>query len=227
MSERDKMILDNAPLARLLEQIDSDTNMKERYQSIWMSIVHFLYNNSGLKISRIAQAGSRAKQTDIKGSDLDVVFSVSPNQSREQIYPGLVEKLRKNFPNTRVNIGDLTIHVEFTTHLSVDVVLRDDYQFTYQHQEIVDIRQLDSTNLKAIKLIKFAVDAVGLANKYPSYTIEEAIWGIRGMALELHNLIEMNVCEMTTSICHRFPYVLSSDAKQIFTKLGGNPVFLR
>ncbi len=97
MSERDKVILDNAPLARLLEQIDSDTNMKERYQYIRISIVHLLYNNSGLKISRIVQAGSRAKLTEIKGSDLEVVFGVAPNQSPEQIYPDLAKNSEKTF----------------------------------------------------------------------------------------------------------------------------------
>ncbi len=71
-----------------------------------------------------------------------------------------------------LNIGNLAIHLEFPAQFSVDVVVRYDLQFTYQYQEIVDIRQLDSTILKAIKLIKYAVGEVGLANKISSYTIE-------------------------------------------------------
>ncbi len=221
------MILNNAPLTQLLERIDSDTNLKEKYQSIWMSIVHFLYFNSGLKISRIAQAGSYGKHTNTSTSDLDVIFNVSPEQSPQQVYPDLIYKLSKNFPFARVERGNIAIHIGFSSQFNVDLVLRNDFQFTQQHQEIKDIRQLDSTDLKAIKIIKYAVDLAGLAYKYPSYSVERMVWGIEGMALELHNLVEMIICQMTSSECHGYPYNLTPDAKLIFGKLGGEPLFLR
>ena len=63
-------------LRQLLGNINQIPQMKDRYEFNWHSVVHFLHNNVGYKIARVAKAGSQAKHTESRNSDLDIIIKV-------------------------------------------------------------------------------------------------------------------------------------------------------
>jgi len=79
--------------------------MEQRYASEWRSIVNFMKNNTGFSISGIARGGSRALGTHRDDSDLDIIFAISGDPLKTEVYPILLRKLRDNFPNNTICIG--------------------------------------------------------------------------------------------------------------------------
>ncbi len=155
-------------LSGLLEDIyKHDAPLIPQYESKWISLVNILYHNSSLSISKIAKAGSRAKHTDITQSDLDVVFCVSPDKSRDEIYPLLLPVLKAAYPKiAQINIGDMAIHIDFVTAMcKIDLVLKSQSEFEKEHALIQDIDRLEDLYHKAIKLIKFAMESSRISFK--------------------------------------------------------------
>ena len=88
----------------------------EYYQSKWISIVNILHK-SDLNVSAIAKAGSRAKLDHNCESDLDVIFCVNADPSRNVLYPELMKLLGFKFPakhNHKVYPGENynVVHLE-------------------------------------------------------------------------------------------------------------------
>ena len=66
------------------------------YHSKWKSIVNVM-KSSNLKISKIAQAGSRAKKKHRPDSDMDVIFAVAGNPPQKNFYPDFDDSVKKQF----------------------------------------------------------------------------------------------------------------------------------
>lgn len=108
----------------------------QEYASIWRSVINFLKNNTALPISGIARAGSRRRGDYSSDSDLDIIFAIVKDPSKTKIYPKIVEKLRKGFPDAYINIGSSYNVINFKKKdLKIDLVLRTESQFQKQVQE--------------------------------------------------------------------------------------------
>ncbi|MHA1385379.1 MAG: nucleotidyltransferase domain-containing protein [Candidatus Helarchaeota archaeon] len=112
------------------------------YHSKWKSIVNVMAR-SNLKISRIAQAGSRAKKTHRLDSDLDIIFSVSENPDRINFYPKLIEVLKNNFSHEKVYPGSNynVVHLDFRNGGKFDIVLLSENEFDKEYKSILDYKR--------------------------------------------------------------------------------------
>ena len=78
-----------------------------------------------LNVAKIAKAGSRSRQQHTSNSDLDVIFSVSGNPSKQNFYPKLEKVLKNNFPNDRVKLSSdkKVVHLYPSKGGKLDIVL--------------------------------------------------------------------------------------------------------
>jgi len=77
---------------------------EQRYARFWRSLANFLRNSSGFPISGVAREGSRRRGTHHDRSDLDVIFAISGDPPKSQVYPLLVERLI-TIMNVQARIG--------------------------------------------------------------------------------------------------------------------------
>ena len=119
------------------------TNPDENfYHSKWKSIVNVM-KSSNLKISKIAQAGSRAKKKHRPDSDMDVIFAVAGNPSKNSFYPNLMTVLKNNFPNEKIYSGSNynVVHLDFRQGGKFDLVLLTEADFDNEYKNILDYKR--------------------------------------------------------------------------------------
>ncbi len=121
---------------------NNNKNSEAHYHRLWKSIVNVM-TKSNLKISRIAQAGSRALRTHRPDSDMDVIFSVTGNPSEESFYPRLISVLKSNFKADNVYPGSNynVVHLDFQSGAKFDLVLLSENDFDDQHEDDVNYRR--------------------------------------------------------------------------------------
>lgn len=68
---------------------------EQKYSAFYNSLKNFLYNNSGYNIRGVARWGSRTTGEHRDKSDLDVIFWIFGNPSKQKVYPNLIDKLKK------------------------------------------------------------------------------------------------------------------------------------
>lgn len=112
------------------------------YHSKWKSIVNVM-KSSNLKISKIAQAGSRAKKRHRPDSDMDVIFAVAGNPSQKIFYPNLMTVLNSNFPDEKVFPGSdyNVVHLDFKKGGKFDLVLLSETEFDKEYKSILDYKK--------------------------------------------------------------------------------------
>ncbi len=105
---------------------------EQRYAAFWSKFVNFMNSITGIQISGIARSGSRRRGDYRPDSDLDIIFAVSGDSPREQVYPPLVEKLR-NIMNEQAGIGGSyhVINIRKDS-LDFDLVLLSRRDFDYE-----------------------------------------------------------------------------------------------
>ena len=115
---------------------------EDRYHSKWNSIVNVM-KSSNLKISRIAQAGSRARRDHKPNSDMDVIFAVARNPNKREFYPKLMKVLSDNFPESNVFPGSHynVVHINFKKGSIFDLVLLTEGAFDKEHGADVAYRR--------------------------------------------------------------------------------------
>ncbi len=117
---------------------NSDENF---YHSKWKSIVNVM-KSSNLKISKIAQAGSRAKKKHRPDSDMDIIFTVAGNPSKNNFYPNLMTVLKNNFPIEKIYSGSNynVVHLDFRQGGKFDLVLLTEADFDNEYKNILDYK---------------------------------------------------------------------------------------
>ncbi len=115
---------------------------EEFYKSKWKSIVNVL-KSSNLKVSRIAQVGSRARRQHRPDSDMDIIFAASSNPTKASFYPDLIRILEANFRNDSVYPGSNynVIHLDFSAGGNFDLVLLTEQEFDLEHRDILNYRR--------------------------------------------------------------------------------------
>ncbi|MHA1756326.1 MAG: nucleotidyltransferase domain-containing protein [Promethearchaeota archaeon] len=104
----------------------------QRYASIWRSIGNFLKNNSGFPVSGVARGGSRRRGDYNADSDLDIIFAIAGNPRKDQVYPQLVERLKRGM-NVQARIGSSYNVIKIIKdNLKIDLVLRTENEFQEQ-----------------------------------------------------------------------------------------------
>ncbi len=68
---------------------------ERKYSAFYNSLKNFFHNNSGYNIGGVARWGSRTTGEHRDKSDLDVIFWIIGNPSKHNVYPDLIDKLKK------------------------------------------------------------------------------------------------------------------------------------
>lgn len=103
---------------------------EQRYASEWNSIAQFMKNNTGFTLSGVGRGGSRIKGTHLDDSDLDIIFAVSSDPPKGEIYPTLLEKLKENFPRNTVGMGSSDKVIKMSLGpLKFDIILKKLFDF--------------------------------------------------------------------------------------------------
>lgn len=150
--------LSKKKLGQLLGNINQNPQMVEQFESKWQRIVHFLHNNVGYNIAKVAKAGSIEKHTEIKGSDLDVKFCTSPNHNLNIALNTIQVKAEENFGQVAHIIKSKSaVQIYFKNpKCNVDVVYLTQNQFDKEHEEDESVGRLPQIKQDAIKLAKYA-----------------------------------------------------------------------
>lgn len=117
--------------------MSSRREFDQRYSSEWRSIVNFMKNNTGFLISGVAKAGSRRRGDYKDSSDLDIIFAVSRDPPKTEIYPKLEQLLKDNFPKASIEIGRSYNVIKMSINsLNFDIVLRTKTEFESQIRDM-------------------------------------------------------------------------------------------
>ena len=114
---------------------------EQQYSSLRKSLGNFLRNNTGFQVNGPALMGSRRIGKHEDESDMDIIFSITGDPPKTEVYPKLIEKLKAGlnadaFPGSSYNV------IKFRKGpLKVDLVLRTekDYQQQKREQQLEDL----------------------------------------------------------------------------------------
>lgn len=173
-------------LRKILDKIEMNPNLKQRYSSKWHKIVNFLYSNTNLTIRKVAQAGSLGKKTANKRSDLDVIFCTSQDHPKDRMMNTLYSKAYENFNNTaNISKGTDAIHIDYKEPLTkIDLVYLKQNEFDKEYREIKNQEQIFPKQREAIKIVKYAFDKY-LNGDIKGYEVEKACIELNCTALNL------------------------------------------
>ena len=105
---------------------------EQRYASFWRSLANFLRKSSGFPVSRVAREGSRRKGTHKDRSDLDVIFAISGNPQKLDVYPLLIQRLIPTMNlQAKIGTGNNAIKIQ-KDQIKCDLVLLTESQFQKQ-----------------------------------------------------------------------------------------------
>ena len=108
------IILNNKKLKEHLRRINSDTITRERYSSKVNRMMNFLRKTSGFKIAGVKEGGSRGKQTDIRTSDVDIIYTTNKDQDPNKMKQELFKRINKQKPKgTHVHTGKKAVLVDY------------------------------------------------------------------------------------------------------------------
>ncbi|MGQ4876298.1 MAG: hypothetical protein ACP6IY_19730 [Promethearchaeia archaeon] len=88
---------------------------EQRYSAFYESLKNFLYYNSGYNVGGVARWGSRTTGDHKDKSDLDVIFWIIGDPPKHEVYPQLIEKLKKI----------LNVHADFGSSRNVIKIWKD------------------------------------------------------------------------------------------------------
>jgi len=160
-------------LREILKEINTDPQTAQQYYSRLSRILKFLNNNTGLKNAAVKETGSRAKETDTRKSDIDLIFCTSPDQDNQTIRNYIFEKAISAFGKAaEVKVSGKAVHVDFKS-CNFDLVYLSQKKFKEESNKIKEIIKLRPVHKNAIKLVKYAFDKSGIKN-IKGYEVEKA-----------------------------------------------------
>lgn len=102
---------------------------EQQYARFFRSLRNFLENSSGFPVIGVARTGSRTRGTHRDKSDLDVYFSVTNDPTKQQVYPLLVERLKKTLKvNAAIGKSYNVINI-WKKDINCDLILYSEAQF--------------------------------------------------------------------------------------------------
>ena len=102
---------------------------EQQYAHFFRSLAHFLQNSAGFPVSGVARTGSRTNGMHRDRSDLDVYFCISGDPPKEQVYPPLMERLKKTLKvNADIGRSYNVINI-WKEDINCDLVLYTEAQF--------------------------------------------------------------------------------------------------
>ena len=160
-------------LKEILKEINTDPQTAQQYYSRLSRILKFLNNNTGFKNAAVKETGSRAKKTDTRKSDIDVIFCTSPDQDHQVIRNHILEKAVSAFGKAaEVKLSGRAVHVDFKS-CNFDLVYLSQQKFKEESNKIEEIIKLKPVQKNAIKLVKYALDKSGIKD-IKGYEVEKA-----------------------------------------------------
>ncbi len=106
--------------------------LEQQASSFAKKIDNFLHKNTNFTIHGVARQGSRKEGTHKDESDLDIVFAISGDPDREEVYPDLAEKLKK-IMNVQADLGENGNVINIKKgELDIDLVLLTKEKFEKQ-----------------------------------------------------------------------------------------------
>ena len=120
------------------------TPQDQEYEKNARSILNVLKNN-GLYVSKAAVAGSRGKGTSTQSSDLDIIFAVSGDPSKNSVYPKVKSALATNFPkyNARLGTDGNVVKLDFPGLGHTDLKLLSSSEFDRQLANVKSYRRFN------------------------------------------------------------------------------------
>jgi predicted nucleotidyltransferase len=116
-------------MSRYLFHMAIRRQQEQQYAHLFRSLAHFLQNSSGFPVSGVARTGSRITGMHRDRSDLDVYFCISGDPLKEQVYPPLVEGLKKTLKvNADIGRSYNVINI-WKEDINCDLVLYTEAQF--------------------------------------------------------------------------------------------------
>lgn len=109
--------------------------LPENHYKKKLNSITSVLKNSKLGLSKIAPAGSRAKQEHRPDSDQDAIFAIAGDPTKKEFYPKLIEILKNNFPLDDVYPGKSNniVHLDFRSGAEFELVLKSDKGFDKEH----------------------------------------------------------------------------------------------
>ena len=171
-------------LKEIQKEINTDPQIAQQYYSRLSRILKFLNNNTGLKNAAVKETGSRAKETDTRKSDIDVIFCTFPDQNNQTIRKHILEKAISAFGKAaEVNLSGKAVHVDFKSpKCNFDLVYLSQKKFIEEKDKIKEIIKLKPVHKNAIKLAKYAFDKSGIKN-IRGYEVEKACLVVNSSSL--------------------------------------------
>ncbi|KKN06928.1 hypothetical protein LCGC14_1072290 [marine sediment metagenome] len=151
--------LENGKLKDILRKINTDSQTQAIYDSRLNRIMNFLGKTTGFKITAIKESGSRGKQTDVRKSDVDIIFCTGRNQDKNIILKNLLMRAKKGFKkNTKVHKTNKAVHIDFLKpKCNIDIVYLTNQEFKQEKMKIAQIKKFRPLHKNAIKLVKYAL----------------------------------------------------------------------
>ena len=107
----------------------------QEYSAKWKRLVNFMQHNTGLGVGGVAKAGSRREGTPTEYSDLDIIFYISRDPSKEIIYTQLITLIHANFDGAKADFGKSRNVIDMKLDdLEFDIVLLPEHRFKSQIQ---------------------------------------------------------------------------------------------
>jgi len=142
-----------------LRKINMDPNTRDRYNSKVNRMMNFLRKTSGFKIAGVKEGGSYGKGTEIRTSDVDMIYTTNKDKDLQKMKQDLLERIQKQKPKgTHVDSGKKAVHVDYSNpRCNIDLVYKTKQQFQQEVKKITQIKKMPPRYKNAIKLAKHAI----------------------------------------------------------------------
>jgi len=167
--------LTKAMLIKKLKQINIDPKTRDIHNSKLDRIVNFLKKTTGYRIAAVKEGGSGGKQTAIRTSDIDVIFTTNKDKDKKKMINDLLKRAKKGFgKGVNVHASSNAVHIDYNNpRCNIDLVYKTKQEFHQEKNKIKEIKKLRSMYKNAIKLAKYALYKAKI-NDIHGYEVELA-----------------------------------------------------